>query len=80
MKVEAEAEIEWWWIDYLENELNHAMDADLLTLLENSEDDRVSFEQMRLLKQWVAESDPVADWPIEERLARMRRNVMQAID
>lgn len=72
-------ESEWWWIDYLENELDPALDNDLQTLLENCEQDRTSFEHFRLLKQWVKESDPVGEWPIEERLIRMRKNVMDAI-
>lgn len=71
---------EWWWIDYLENELEPVLERDLGLLLEVSEEDRDSFENFRLLKQWVRESDPVGDWPVEERCARMRKNVMNAIE
>ena len=70
---------EWWWIDYLENELDPGLENDLQTLLQNSQEDRDSFENFRLLKQWVGESDPVGDWPITERLRRVRANVMAAI-
>jgi len=70
---------EWWWIDYLENELESALEKDLETLLQHSQEDRDSFENFRLLKQWVRESDPVAGWPVEERTQRMRANVMAAI-
>jgi hypothetical protein len=72
-------DIEWWWIDYLENELDSVLENDLLTLLQHSQEDRESFENFRLLKQWVRESDPVGSWPLEERTHRMRANVMAAI-
>lgn len=72
--------MEWWWIDYLENELEPVLERDLGLLLEVSEEDRDSFENFRLLKQWVRESDPAGDWPIEERCARMRSRVMAAIE
>lgn len=71
--------MEWWWIDYLENELNHSMEADVLTLLENSETDRTHFEQCRLLKQWVRESDPVAAWPLDDRISRVHQNIMASV-
>ncbi len=72
-------EPEWWWIDYLENELDSTLERDLELLLEHSQEDRDSFENFRLLKQWVRESDPVAQWPLEDRLERLRSNVMSAI-
>ncbi len=68
-----------WGIDYLENELDAALENDLQTLLQHSQEDRDSFENFRLLKQWLKESDPVADWPVEERAENMRKNVMAAI-
>jgi hypothetical protein len=70
---------EWWWIDYLENELDAVLEKDLETLLQHSQEDRDSFENFRLLRQWLRDSDPVAGWPVEERAARMRANVMAAI-
>lgn len=72
-------EEEWWWIDYLEDELDSALEKDLELLLEHSQEDRDSFENFRLLKQWLSESDPVKDWPLEERLPKLRRNIMAAI-
>lgn len=72
-------ETEWWWIDYLENELDAALEKDLATLLHHSQEDRDSFENFRLLRQWIKESDPVAGWPIEARADKMRANVMAAI-
>jgi hypothetical protein len=73
-------ETEWWWIDYLENELDSSLEADLEMLLQHSQEDRDSFENFRLLKQWVRESDPILDWPIEARLQRARAKIMNAIE
>jgi hypothetical protein len=73
-------ETEWWWIDYLENELDSSLEADLEMLLQHSQEDRDSFENFRLLKQWVRESDPVLNWPIEARLERARAKIMNAIE
>lgn len=73
-------ETEWWWIDYMENELGSSLEQDLQALLQHSEADRDSFENFRILKQWLKESDPVGDWPLENRLSRVRKNVMAAIE
>lgn len=70
---------EWWWIDYLENELDPALDKDLELLLEHSQEDRDSFEKFRLLKQWVSESDPALEVDIDGRLDRLRAKVMRAV-
>lgn len=70
---------DWWWIDYLENELDSVLEKDLEMLLQHSQEDRDSFENFRLLKQWVRESDPIAGWPVEDRMVRIRANVMAAI-
>ncbi len=77
---ESNKDTEWWWIDYLENELDASLEADLEMLLEHSQEDRDSFENFRLLKQWVKESDPVNGWPIEARLERTRSKIMMAIE
>ncbi len=71
---------DWWWIDFLEDELDPMLDNDLVMLLEHSGEDRESFESFRLLKQWLKESDPIEGWPIEARLERMRNNIMLAIE
>jgi len=71
---------EWWWIDYLEDELDSSLEKDLGLLLEHSQEDRDSFENFRLLRQWVRESDTIAGWPVEERLKRVRANVMAAVE
>jgi hypothetical protein len=36
--------------------------------------------KLKVLREWLRDSDPVAGWPIEERCARVRRNVMAAIE
>jgi hypothetical protein len=77
---ESNKDTEWWWIDYLENELDPSLEMDLELLLNHSQEDRDSFENFRLLKQWVRESDPIAGWPIEERLNRARTKIMAAIE
>lgn len=79
MDVVEPKETEWWWIDYLENELEPGLEKDLELLLEHSQEDRDSFENFRLLRQWVRESDPIASWPLEDRMTRMRAGVMKAI-
>jgi hypothetical protein len=70
---------EWWWIDYLENEMDPSLDKDLELLLEHSQEDRDAFENFRLLKEWLRNCDPIGDWPVDARLERMRKNVMNAI-
>jgi hypothetical protein len=71
---------EWWWIEYLENEMDPGMEKDLELLLEHSEEDRTSFEHIRLLRAWLGSCDPVKDWPLDDRLTRMRRKVMREIE
>ncbi|MBX3022826.1 MAG: hypothetical protein KF799_14220 [Bdellovibrionales bacterium] len=70
----------WWWIDYLENEFDPTLDKDLELLLEHSAEDRDSFENFRLLKQWVKESDPASGVDSDQCLMRMRSHIMSAID
>lgn len=70
---------EWWWIDYLENEMDPTLEKDLEMLLENSQEDRDSFENFRLLREWVNESDPARDLDIDARLDRLRAKVMQTV-
>ncbi len=74
-----ENESDWWWIDYLENELESGLESDLELLLEHSQEDRDSFENFRLLRQWVRDSDPIAKWPLEDRLTRMRSKIMEEV-
>ena len=71
---------EWWWIEYLENEMDPGIEKDLELLLQHSEEDRTSFEHIRLLREWLGTCDPVRDWPLDDRLTRMRRKVMGAIE
>ncbi|MGZ3722947.1 MAG: hypothetical protein ACXVA9_08465 [Bdellovibrionales bacterium] len=71
---------EWWWVEYLENEMDPVIEKDLELLLQHSEEDRVSFEHIRLVREWLGSCDPIKDWPLEDRLTRMRRKVMRAIE
>lgn len=73
-------ETEWWWIDYLENELDATLEKDLELLLEHSQEDRDSFENFRLLKQWVRESDPAAEYDIEAAATRTHTKIMGAVN
>ncbi len=72
-------ETEWWWIDFLENEFDPLLEKDLELLLEHSAEDRDSFENFRLVRQWVRESDPAKEVDIESRLPSMRAKIMQAV-
>lgn len=71
---------DWWWIEYLENEMDPVIEKDLELLLQHSEEDRVSFEHIRLLREWLRSCDPVKDWPLEDRMGRVRRKVMREIE
>jgi hypothetical protein len=73
-------ETDWWWIDYLENELDVALERDLESLLKHSAEDRDTFENFRLLKEWVKASDTVNATEIEARLPRTRARIMAEID
>ena len=77
---ETEKDLAWWWIDYLENEMDPGLDQDLEFLLNHCEEDRLSFEHFRLLREWLRDSDPIRDWPIDERLTRLRCKVMREIE
>jgi hypothetical protein len=70
---------DWWWIDYLENEMSPSLESDLLSLLQHSDEDRTTFEHFRLLREWLRGSDPVHHWPMEARIERMHNRVMQEI-
>ncbi len=76
---ESNKETEWWWIDFLENEISLELERDLQALLEHSDEDRKIFENFRLLKEWLAESDPVGNWPLEPRLERLCAKIMAVV-
>lgn len=71
---------EWWWIDYLEDEMDPKLESDLRTLLQHSQEDRDSFERFRLLRAWLRDSDPIGEWPLDERIARLHGKVMSFIE
>ncbi len=74
-----EAREDWWWVDYLENEMDPGIEQDLKVLLENSETDRQAFESIRMLKEWLVESDPALVWPVEDIVKKVHANVMSQI-
>lgn len=41
--------------------------------------DEISFEDLRVVRDWLRDCDPIADWPLEERLPRIRARVMKEI-
>jgi hypothetical protein len=71
---------EWWWIDYLENEMEPGLEKDLQALLQCSQEDRDTFEQFRVLREWLRAADPAAHLPLDNRLERLRREVMHSIE
>lgn len=76
----ASSENDWWWIDYLENEFDPCVEKDLELLLQHSESDRDCFENFRLLRQWLSESDEAKEFPIEEQqIERLRSRIMDHI-
>lgn len=77
--METLTECDWWWIDFLECELDASLEKDIELLLEKSQEDRDNFETFRLLRAWVKESDAVNEAEIEERAVRLRAGVMDAI-
>lgn len=77
--METITECDWWWIDFLEDELEASLEKDIELLLEKSQEDRDNFETFRLLRKWVKESDSVNEAEIEAHAVRMRAGVMEAI-
>ncbi len=71
---------DWWWIDYLENEMDPSLELELQGLLASSQEDRDAFEGYRIIREWLKSSDPAVGLPIEARAKDVRQNVMQVID
>lgn len=72
----------WWWIDYIEGELDPTTHPDIEFLLEKSLDDREEFESWRLLKTWIKEVDPVGKeekWSQAE-LLKLKENTLKKIE
>lgn len=63
---------EWWWLDEIEENTSAA---------ENPRPWKTeSLEKFRLLKNWIRECDPVDKWPVEARIERVRKRVMDVIE
>lgn len=71
----------WWWIDYMEGELDPTTHPDIEFLLEKSPADREEFESWRTLKSWVREVDPIkeAQWS-ESDLSNLKEKILKAAD
>jgi hypothetical protein len=76
-------ETDWWWIDYMEDELDPTTEPDLAYLLENSQTDRDEFESWRLLKSWVKEVDPAKSkeelWSADQ-LSELKKKTLKALE
>ncbi len=65
--------MEWWWMEK-EKEAK-----EVLQWMRTDVGQAAQISKSRWLKNWVRESDPVGSWPVDERLERIRSNVMSAI-
>ena len=41
--------------------------------------ENITLEDLRQLRDWLRDCDPVRDWPVEERLERLRAKVMKEV-
>lgn len=73
---------DWWWIDYIEGELEPTTLPDVEFLLDKSKSDREEHETWRLLKSWVKEVDPIGKKEVwsKEDLKRLRGETLKALD
>lgn len=54
-------ESNWWWIDFMEGELDPSTHPDIEFLLEKSPEDREEYESWRLLRTWIKEVDVTSE-------------------
>ncbi|HAG90331.1 MAG TPA: hypothetical protein DCL41_00575 [Bdellovibrionales bacterium] len=73
-------DVDWWWIDYLEGELDPTTEPDIEFLLEKSATDQKNFESWKLLKTWVKEVDPAKEtqWASQE-LGTMKSEILKTL-
>jgi len=73
---------DWWWIDYMEGELEPTTLPDIEFLLEKSPADRQNFESWQLLKSWVKEVDEASPseclWS-EAELSQLKLKTMSSL-
>lgn len=77
--MESQKETDWWWVDYLENEMDPSLEKDLEELLKCSASDRAAFDKISLVRRWLSESDPAKGLPVEAAAKRVRRKVMAVL-
>lgn len=72
---------DWWWIDYIEGELEPTTVPDVEFLLDKSKSDREEHETWCLLKSWVKEVDPIGKKEIWSKsdLAELKDEVMKGL-
>lgn len=69
-----------WWIEYLEDEMDPSLQADLETLLARSESDRISLESLSSIRTWIKESDPMEDLWRPEFEAESLKKTLKAVE
>ncbi len=75
-------ESNWWWVDYMEGELDPTTHPDIEFLLEKSADDREEFESWRTLRAWVKDVDPAQNkelWSSAE-LNVLKDDILKSIE
>lgn len=73
---------DWWWIDYMEGELDPTTLPDVEFLLEKSSSDRKNFESWQLLKSWVKEVDessPAGELWSDSELSELKAKTLRAV-
>lgn len=69
-----------WWVEFLENEIEPSLRQDMEKLLRKSKRHQASLESLAHLRQWVEDSDPVADLWDEDKMKKAQAKLMKVID
>lgn len=72
-------DIEAWWIDFMEGEMDPKVRKDLQTLLKNSKADQFLLKEYLWLREWIKVSETRTDWP-ESRQRGLHDRIMNGID
>lgn len=72
-------DLEAWWIDFMEGEMDPKIKKDLQTLLKNSRADQLILKEYLWLREWIRASDTRTEWP-ESRQKRQLAKIMNGID
>lgn len=71
-------DIEAWWIDFMEGEMDPKIKKDLQTLLKNSRADQHLLKEYLWLREWVKASEPRTEWS-ESRQTKLHDRIMTTI-